>query len=83
MRPAQKNAVWMIGIVQKFRKPGNLVVDTCAGTSSVAKAFIFLDKQRRPIGVEVDLSCATETMSQLILLYAREVLRAESDSDGE
>lgn len=36
--PERKNVVWMKDIVQEFTKPGNLVVDVCAGIFSVAKA---------------------------------------------
>lgn len=42
---------------------------------------MLLPKHRKSIRCEVDRSCSTEATPQLILLYARQVLRKESDID--
>lgn len=49
----QKNTAWMKKIVQKLTNTGNLVWDACAGTASIAKAFIFLPKHRKFLECEV------------------------------
>lgn len=83
MHPELKITAWMEDIVQKFSKPGNLVVDASAGTFSVATACTVLLKHRKVIGCGVDPGCMTEAMLQLILLYARQVLSTESKIDGK
>lgn len=70
-------------IIQKFTKPGTLVVDACAVTFAVAKACMLLVKHRRFIGCKEDSSCVNEAILLLILLYARQLLSKASESDGE
>lgn len=70
-------------IVQKFTKPGDLVMYACAGTLSATKACMNLLKHRKFIGCAVDPSCVTEMMTQLILPNAQELLSKESHIDGE
>lgn len=70
-------------ISQKFTKSRNPVVDVSAGTISVSETYLLLPKHQRSIRCERDLSCATEPILQLILIYARRVLHNESDIDGD
>lgn len=58
--------MWMQKIVQKFKKPGNLVLDGCAGIFSVTKAGMLLLKHRRLIGCKVDPSYVAKKIPQLI-----------------
>lgn len=83
MHPERKNAGWMKYIVQKFTRPGNVVIDACAGTFSVAKACLLLPKYRLFIKHEVEPGCVAKEMMQMILLYARQVLIKESAIDGK
>lgn len=64
-------------------KAGNLVVDTCAGTLSFAKACTLSLEHRTLITCEVDQRCVTEAASQLILLYTRQLLSGEPEIDEE
>lgn len=77
----QKSTAWMKVLVQMFTKPENRVDNACNGTFSVAKSCTLLPKQRMFIKCLVDSSCATEAMSQLILLYTQQVFSKESDID--
>lgn len=70
------------GIVRKFPKPGNLVVDTRDVIFSVGKACMLLPKQIRFIGCEFNPSCVTEAIAKLIVIYAEQVFSKESDIDG-
>lgn len=78
-----KNTARIKEVVQQLTKPGGLVVDACGETFAVAEASILLLADRRFIGCEVDRDSVTNEMLKLILLYARQVLRIESDIDGE
>lgn len=73
----------MRDIVWKSTKPSNLVVNACAGTFSVTKAWKLLHTHRTFIGGEAEPSCVNEAMLQLILFFARQVLSRNSDVDGE
>lgn len=83
MRSEHDKTAWMKHILLKFTKPVNLVVDTCAGTFSVAKACMLSPKRRRFKGNEVNPSCMTKPILQLILLHARQMLSKNSDIDGK
>lgn len=69
--------------MQKSSESRNGVVDTCAGTFSVAKACMPPRNHRTYIGCKDDPGCETETVAQLILLYAQQVLNRESGTSGE
>lgn len=69
-------------IVQKTTTPGNLVLDAFAMEFSAAKAFMLILKHRRCMRYEVGPSCVTEAISPLIVLYGRQLLSEESDTDG-
>lgn len=71
MRPEKKNTVRMQSIVEKFTKPGSLVMNASAGTSCVAEACMLLPKKITFIGCEVDSHGLTEAMLALVMLYAR------------
>lgn len=44
---------------------------------------MYLLNHRSSIGCEVDQSCVTEAIPQVIVLYSRQVSTKESDIDGE
>lgn len=52
-------------------------------TFSVSRACMLLPRHRTFTGCEVDSNCVAEAMLHLILLYARQLLRKESDVNGE
>lgn len=68
--PDRRNTAFVKDIVKKYTKPGNLVVDACAGTFCVANGFMLLPKHRSFTGCKVDVSCMTKRRLQLILPHA-------------
>lgn len=68
-RPKMMNIMRMKDILQESKMLENLVVDAFAGIFSVANAFLLLPNHITFIGCEVDLSCLTEKIAQLILIY--------------
>lgn len=83
MHLVRKNITWMKKILQEFTKPVRLVVHACSGAFCATKACMILSKHRKSIALEVDQSCVTEPILELILLHALPVLRKESDIDKE
>ena len=79
LRPEQKSITLMSDIIEKFSKPGDLVVDPCSGTFSVAKACLLLPKHRRFVGCDLDPACLQHTEDRLIELFARQLLNPRSD----
>ena len=82
LRPEQKSRQWMMDIIEKFTKPGDLVVDPCAGTFSVAMACMLMPKHRKFVGCDKDDSCLENSMTSLVALFARQILNPNSDIDG-
>ncbi|MEM1002550.1 MAG: DNA methyltransferase, partial [Bacteroidota bacterium] len=79
VRPEQKGILWMSNLIEKFSKPGDLVVDCFSGTFSVAKACFLLSKHRRFIGCDKDPVCLERTEDKLIEIFARQLLNPRSD----
>lgn len=48
LRPVKKQ--WMMGIIENFTKPGDLVVGPFAGTFSVVMVCMILPKYRPVVG---------------------------------
>lgn len=67
----------MKDILQKFTSPGDLVVDGGAETLSMTKACMLLPQHRRFVEFEMDSACATGSMSQLVVIFAQQVLIKE------
>lgn len=78
IRLEQKNMLWMMDIISKFAAPSGLVVDSCAGTFSVAKASMFLAQHRRFVGCDSDSKCIALSLSHLALGLVWQVLNKES-----
>lgn len=72
----------MKDIVQKFTKPDKLAMDAFSRPFSAAKACVLL-KHRIFIGGEFDPSRVTEAMTQVTLLFARQVLNTKRNIDEE
>lgn len=81
--PEEKNIAWLKAILYKSTNPGNLVLEASAGTFFIDKAYLLLPKHRIFIGYDMESSCVTEMMPQLISLYARRLLSKKSDIDGK
>lgn len=74
MRLQRKVNAWIETIIPKFTNPEMLVVDACAGKPSVAKGHILCTEHSMFIVREVNISCVSETIPRLILLYAQREL---------
>lgn len=83
IRMEKKNIVWMKGIVQTFKKPGNTVADAVTGTYSIFKACLLPPKNRKYLGCKEDPRFLTEKIRQLILICAQNLLSKGSEIDGD
>lgn len=54
---AQNSVEWTMDLLFNFRMAGELVVDTCPGTWTTAKACLQLPEHRRFVGFEKDSTC--------------------------
>lgn len=75
----QKNVLRMNKIVHKFTFPSDLLVDCCACTFSVAKAYTLLQLHTRFVGCDLDPGYVTSSLPYLSLVSARKVLNKESE----
>jgi len=82
LRAEQKNIDWMMDIISKFTKPGDIVVDMFSGTFPTAKACMKLDKHRRFVGCDLDYKCIKFSMESLVRTYAEQLLNPSSDIEG-
>lgn len=82
LRPAQKNMVWMRDIISKLTVPVELIQDCCAGTFSVARAFMRLPQHRQYVGSDLDEKSVASSFSQLILIFTCQIFNKESDITG-
>lgn len=82
VRPEQKSASWMMDIMSKFSRPEKLVVDTCAGTMSTAKACLALPQHGRFVGCEEYSMCSVKSLLSLVKVHAEQVLNLEPDLVG-
>lgn len=78
-RPEQKNVSLLRDIIRKFTKPGMLVVDTFAGTLSVAKACLSLEEHRKAVLCDKDPDVIRDSFESLVAVFASQVLNVISD----
>lgn len=82
VRAEQKSVKWMMDIVERLTRPGDIVVDFTAGTFPVLKACMLLPKHRRFVGCDIDKMCVEASQQSAVLTYAKQVLSASSDIEG-
>ena len=79
VRPEQKSIELLQFFITKFTKPGDTVLDCCAGTASTAFACMLLDKHRKFLGTEVDSDATIAVEDDLLRCYAKQLLNRKSD----
>ena len=79
VRAEQKSIELLQFFISKFTKPGDTVLDCCAGTSSTLFACIQLDKHRKFIGTEIDSNATIAVEDEFLRCYAKQVLNRKSD----
>lgn len=83
MLRAEENPVeWMMDLVSKVSRPGELVLDTCARTFVIAKSCLLLPTHRRLVGCEKNSDCFQDALPSLVKAYAKRVFNTESDIGG-
>lgn len=83
LRPEQKSIDWMMDLVSKFTKPGELVVDNCTGTSATAKPCMLLPQHRRFVGCAKDSDCFQEVLPSVVEVFPRQIKGTNSDIEGK
>ena len=79
MRPEQKPVDLIKFLLNKFTVGGDFVCDPCAGTFSVAKACLSMEKHRRFVGTDRDSVCVEVAEDPVLELYAKQLLDPQSD----
>ena len=77
-RPEQKAITWIMDLVQKFSKPGDIVVDLFSGTYSTFHACLLCDEPRRFYGCDLDESTLDLCEERILESYARQLLNVKS-----
>lgn len=83
VRPEQKPIKLIKYFLNKFTKPGDLVVDPCAGTFATGKACLEMEHSRRFIGSDRDTNCVAMVEDKCIETFARQVVSPHSDIKPE
>lgn len=78
-RPEQKPISLLKYLINKFCRPGSLVVDACAGTYSTMTACMALGKHRRFVGCDRDESCSVIVQDAMIRFFSQQVHNPQSD----
>lgn len=79
----QKNVLWMENIKKEFTIRGSLLADYCAGTISVALAYVLPPSHRLFARCNLDKECFTLSLQQLILVFSRQVPKKGSGVAGD
>ena len=79
LRPEQKSVSLLKYLINKFTKPGDLVVDVCAGTFSTMRACMEMNKHRRFVGCDKDETCSRLVQDEMICLFSKQVHNQLSD----
>ena len=79
VRPEQKSIELLQFFIKKFTKPGDTVLDCCAGTASTLFACMSLQKHRKVIGTEIDSNATIAVEDDLLRCYAQQILNGKSD----
>lgn len=72
----------MQDIVEKFFKPGKLVVDLFSGKFATAKMCLDLPRHRRFLCCEADTECFAASTEELVETYAKQILTRKLDIFG-
>ena len=79
LRPEQKPVSLLKYLINKFTKPGDLVVDVCAGIFSTMRACMEMEKHRRFVGCDKDAMCARIVQDEMIRFFSEQVHNQFSD----
>lgn len=82
MRAEQKSVRWMMDIIARMTRPGDLVVDFTAGTFPVMKACMQLPQHRRFIGCDKDHHCVAAASPSVVFTFAKQIWNPSSDIEG-
>lgn len=82
VRTEQKSVLLMNAIGHKYCRCGDVVSDLLAGTLSTSKGWLLLEKHRRLVGYEWDISCLQKPMTNLLIVYDSQLLKDQSDWTG-
>ena len=82
VRPEQKSVEILKYLISKYSKPGDTVMDPCAGTASTMHACMLLDKHRKFVGCEPDSDAILAVEDHLIATFAGQLLNKDSDIDS-
>lgn len=78
----QKSVALRKNRTQKFSKLGDLVLDSSMGMFSIAKSWLFLDKNRRFVWCGKNSSCVETSMAERLKVYASQLLDGNSEMKG-
>lgn len=79
--PDKKSVSWTKDFVEKFRKEGQLVMEKCAATFSVANACMKLPlKHRRLVSGKIEPGCFNALLLAIVENFGWEVLVGDSDA---
>lgn len=76
LQPERKRVSSRKDLVQKFPKPGHLVLDKFSCTLSTAKAGLFLYKHRRLLRCEKDSRCMETSRAGLVEVWKLMLVRS-------
>ena len=79
LRPEQKSVELLKFLINKFTKPGDLVLDPCGGTFSTLHACMALDNHRTFLGGDRDSECTVAVEDDLLRVFASQLLNPRSD----
>lgn len=77
--PAPKNIGWIPDIVEKFPKPGELVVDIFSSIFVTDKACLALSQNRCFVVCKIGAICFAARVEALVEMNARQVLNGKSN----
>lgn len=78
LRTEQKIVQMMVNLFHKLARCEDLVMDTCTGNMSVAKACLMLLCPRWFVGCAIDAECVKSDFPSLVLVFARQGLKRNS-----
>lgn len=60
----------MKNILQTITRLENLIVGVCTESLLITNAFLLFPEHRKLFGCGIDLSCVSDSITQLLLIYA-------------
>lgn len=79
LRREQKSGLWMTYFLFKFRRTGELVLDSWCGTLAAATACLQGPEYCRFLQCEKNTACFLDEFLMLAEVHAKQVMNADSD----